>query len=69
MAEDWQFKHLERRFDSLEERFERDQEHAREEKEQAHADRRRRAERINEWLFRIVWTAYVATVVAYILWG
>jgi hypothetical protein len=69
MAEDWQLKQLERRFDSLEERLERDRERAREEKEQARADERRRAERINEGLFQIVWMAYVAAITTYILWG
>jgi ferric-dicitrate binding protein FerR (iron transport regulator) len=69
MAEDWQLKQLERRFDSLEKRLERDQELAREEKEQARNEKRRRAERINCWLYEIAWAACVATVVTYILWG
>jgi hypothetical protein len=69
MAEDWQFKQLERRFDRLEEGLKRDRERAREEKEQIRRDKRRRTERINEWLFQIVWTAWIAAMTTYILWG
>jgi hypothetical protein len=69
MAEDWQLKQLERRFDSLEERLERDRERAREEEEQTRKDKRQRAERINCRLYGLAWTACVATIVTYALWG
>jgi hypothetical protein len=66
MAENWQWRQLESRFDRLEESLERDREHARKQILEA---KRRRTERINEWLFQIIWTAGIATIVAYILWG
>jgi hypothetical protein len=69
MAEDWELKQLERRLDWLEEGLERDRERAREEREQVRDVKRQRAERINEWSFQITWTAGIATIVAYILWG
>jgi ElaB/YqjD/DUF883 family membrane-anchored ribosome-binding protein len=69
MAENWEWRQLERRFDRLEESLERDRERAREEMEQVREDKRRRAERINEWIFQTIWTAVLAASVVYILWG
>jgi hypothetical protein len=69
MAENWEWRQLERRFDRLEESLERDRERAREEMEQVREAKRRRAERINEWLFQTIWTAGIAIIVVYILWG
>jgi hypothetical protein len=66
MAENWQWRQLESRFDRLEESLERDREHARKQILEA---KRRRAERINEWLFQTIWMAGIATIVAYFLWG
>jgi hypothetical protein len=68
MAEDWQLRQLERRFDRLEEGLARDRERAREEKEQARGEKRWRVERINDWLFQITWTAGIATLFTCILW-
>ena len=68
MAEDWQLRQLERRFDRLEESIARDREHAREEKERLRRAERQRAELINEWLFQITWTIGIVTLLACIMW-
>ena len=68
MAEDWEFRQLETRFDRIEEGLVRDRERAREEKEQVREAKRRRAEQIDEWFFQITRTVGIVTLFACIMW-
>lgn len=60
MAEEWKLERLERKIDLLREQF-------RDAERRSQEEKRERADRINSWFYRIVWTIYVVALTTMIV--